>query len=168
MKRTILFIAAISIAFAVQAQLVSGSAPKSEQGSITFPKIIGGAAFSNIHDIEGLIVEGELINEGVLIQELRFTYVSYGEACIKSMRIRDHRYAPPRKGVGLVAKEYPAYETDTIVTVYFKPADKEKIHWVGSYTIGKVPNYEKCDIIYWDCDAIKKEDFQMHLIESKE
>ena len=151
----------------VHAQLVSSKTSQPQQGNITFVNPIGGGALPDGTNLEGIIIEGNLIEDGVLIQELRYSYEAYGEACVESMQLVDRRFAPLRKGRGLVATEYPPYDTSWIVTVNFVP-DKDKTHWVGTYTIGRIPSHETCEVTLLSCKCIKKEDFQMHLIESKE
>ena len=167
MKRILLLIAIAAMTLSVHAQLVSSKTPQPQQGNITFVNPIGAAALPDGTDLEGIIIEGELIEDGVLIQELRYSYDAYGETCIESMQLADRRFAPLRKGRGLVAKEYPPYDTTKIVTVTFVP-DKDKTHWVGSYAIGRIPSHETCEVTLIGFKCIKKEDFQMHLIESKE
>ena len=167
MKRILLLIVIAATTLTAQAQLIKSDAPKPEQGPITFDSQIGGGTLSDGTNLEGFIIEGKLIEEGVLIQELRYSYEAYGETCIESIQLVDRRFAPLRKGRGLVATEYPPYDTSKIITVNFIP-DNDRTHWVGTYTIGRIPSYETCEITFLGCKCIKKEDFQMHLIDSKE
>ena len=101
----------------------------------------------------------KLRDKGVLIQDLQYYYDAYGDVCVESMRVRVTRSAPERIEGGLITHKVPGYSNSEIITITFMP-DNDMKHWSGTYTIGRIPKHETCNVEFIDCKCIEKIDFQ--------
>ncbi len=165
MKRILLIALTLLAVTSLQAQLVKSTPKETPQGLLIFDKLIGGASYSDGTEVEPFLIEANLVDTGVLIQELRFEYVAYTtQSCIESMRLRVRRSAPERIVGGLVSHKVEGYVNVDIVEVGFNP-DKDMTHWTGAYVIGMIPPEETCEVEFLDCKCILKKDFQRHLID---
>ena len=165
MKRILLLALSLLVVSSMQAQLTKSVPKETPQGLLIFDKLISGATYSDESGVETFVIEANMIDTGVLIQELRFEYTAYNtRSCVESMRIMVKRSAPERIVGGLVSHKVEGYVRTEIVEIGFKP-DKDMTRWTAAYTIGRIPPEETCEIRFWDCKSILKEDFQLHLIE---